>query len=228
MRTIGAGRAGPTRVLVVDDHALFRRGIVLVLESEDDIVVVGEAEDGVQALALAAVLVPDVVLLDVRMPVMGGIEAARLLAEAVPSARVVMLTVSDDEDDLFEAIKVGAAGYLLKAISIDALADAVRSVMRGHTLIAPSMGGKLLVEFTSLAHRAEGGAPDPLPRLTARELEVLGLVATGLGNREVGVALHISEFTVKNHVRNILEKLHLHTRMDAVLYAVREELLELG
>ncbi len=221
--------AEPVRVLVVDDHALFRRGLGLVLESEDGIELVGEAGDGVAALARAAELAPDVVLMDVRMPTMSGIDAARLLAEQVPAARVVMLTVSDEEDDLYEAIKVGAAGYLLKEISIDEVAGAVRSVMQGHTLISPSIAGKLLVEFTSLAReREDRGTEVAPPRLTARELEVLRQVARGLTNREVGALLHISENTVKNHVRNILEKLQLHSRIQAVLYAVREQILDLG
>jgi two-component system NarL family response regulator len=218
----------PVRVLVVDDHALFRCGIVIVLESEDGIELAGEAEDGATALRRAVELVPDIVLMDVRMPVMGGIEAARRMAEEVPSARVVMLTVSDDEADLFEAIKAGAAGYLLKEIAVEGVAEAVHAVMRGHTLISPSMAGKLLTEFTSLANGDDDAVQGPLPRLTGRELEVLGLVAKGLTNREVGVQLQISENTAKNHVRNILEKLHLHSRMEAVLYAVREELLQLG
>ena len=221
--------AEPVRVLVVDDHALFRRGLGLVLEAEDGIEVVGEAGDGVAGLARAAELAPDVVLMDVRMPAMSGIDAARHMAEQVPATRVVMLTVSDEEDDLYEAIKVGAAGYLLKEISVDEVAGAVRSVMQGHTLISPSMAGKLLVEFTSLSRRCEDRTPEVVPpRLTARELEVLREVAAGRTNREVGALLHISENTVKNHVRNILEKLQLHSRVQAVVYAVREQILDLG
>ena len=216
-------------MLVVDDHALFRRGLGLVLESEDGIELVGEAGDGAAGLARAAELAPDVVLMDVRMPAMSGIDAARCMAEQVPAARVVMLTVSDDEEDLYEAIKVGAAGYLLKEISVEEVAGAVRSVMQGHTLISPSIAGKLLVEFTSLAsQRDDRGAAVAPPRLTAREVEVLRLVARGLTNREVGALLHISANTVKNHVRNILEKLQLHSRVQAVLYAVREQILDVG
>ena len=221
--------AAPVRVLVVDDHALFRRGLGLVLESEDGIEVVGEAGDGAAGLARAAALAPDVVLMDVRMPTMSGIDAARHLAEQVPTARVVMLTVSDDEEDLYEAIKVGAAGYLLKEISVEEVAGAVRSVMQGHTLISPSIAGKLLGEFASLASRCADRSPEVAPpRLTPRELEVLRLVAQGRTNREVGALLHISENTVKNHVRNILGKLQLHSRIQAVLYAVREQLLDLA
>jgi two-component system NarL family response regulator len=167
--------------------------------------------------------------MDVRMPTMTGIEATRLLTEAHPSARILMLTVSDEEDDLYEAIKAGASGYLLKEISIEEVADAVRAVMQGQTLISPSMASKLIVEFNVLARRAEeGSAHVPAPRLTARELEVLKLVAKGLTNRDIGGELFISENTVKNHVRNILEKLHLHSRMEAVMYAVRENILDIS
>jgi len=219
----------PVRVLVVDDHALFRRGLVLVLESEDGIEVAGEAEDGAAGLARAAELAPDVVLLDVRMPSMSGIEAARRMAGDVPTARVVMLTVSDEEEDLYEAIKAGAVGYLLKEISIEEVADAVRAVLQGQTLISPSMASKLIVEFATLARRADDSRERvPAPRLTDRELEVLRAVAQGLTNCDIGELLHISENTVKNHVRNILEKLHLHSRMEAALYAVKEQILDLG
>ena len=215
------------RVLIVDDHALFRRGLMLVLESEEGIDVVGEADDGEEALAKAEELAPDVILMDVRMPRMSGIEATRALAERLPTSRIIMLTVSDEEDDLYEAIKAGATGYLLKEISIEEVADAVRAVVQGQTLISPSMASKLIVEFSNLAKRATDRQQVPVPRLTDRELDVLRLVAQGLTNREIAEQLYIAENTVKNHVRNILEKLHLHSRMEAVLYAVREKLFEL-
>jgi DNA-binding NarL/FixJ family response regulator len=143
------------RVLICDDHALFRRGLTMVLAEEDDIEVVGEAEDGDSAVAVATDLVPDVVLMDVRMPKRSGIEATRAIAEAVPSARIVMLTVSDEEDDLYEAIKAGATGYLLKEISIEEVASAIRAVVSGQSLITPSMASKLLTEFSSLSKKAE-------------------------------------------------------------------------
>ncbi|HVM55130.1 MAG TPA: response regulator transcription factor [Acidimicrobiales bacterium] len=219
--------ANPIRVLVVDDHALFRRGLVLVLESEEGIEVVGEADDGDAGVARAEELAPDVILMDVRMPRMGGIEATRAVSAALPSCRIIMLTVSDEEEDLYEAIKAGATGYLLKEISIEEVADAVRAVMQGQTLISPSMASKLISEFASLARRATDNQQLPAPRLTERELGVLRLVAQGLTNREIGEQLFIAENTVKNHVRNILEKLHLHSRMEAVLFAVREKLFEL-
>ncbi len=165
--------------------------------------------------------------MDVRMPGMGGIEASRRISDEVPTTKIIMLTVSDDEDDLYDAIKAGATGYLLKEISIEEVAAAVRAVVSGQSLISPSMASKLLTEFTNLSKRADERTTVPAPRLTDRELEVLRLVALGKSNREIAGDLFISENTVKNHVRNILEKLHLHTRMEAVMYAVREKLLEI-
>ena len=217
----------PIRVVICDDHALFRRGLTMVLEDEPGIEVVGEAEDGDAAVAAAEQLAPDVVLMDVRMPKRSGIEATRAIAELVPTARIVMLTVSDEEEDLYEAVKAGAAGYLLKEISIEEVAEAIRSVMTGQSLITPSMASKLLAEFSNLSKKAEARNAVPVPRLTERELEVLRLVAQGMSNKEIASELYISENTVKNHVRNILEKLHLHSRMEAVVYAVREKILDL-
>ena len=227
--------AGPTpgraadeiRVMICDDHALFRRGLIMVLEAEDDIAVVAEAEDGEDAVEKAVEHIPDVVLMDVRMPGVDGIEATRRIAEKVPTAKILMLTVSDEEEDLYEAIKAGATGYLLKEVSIEEVAPAARAVVAGQSLISPSMASKLLGEFSNLAKRAEERSSVPTPRLTDRELEVLRLVAQGKSNREIAGDLYISENTVKNHVRNILEKLHLHTRMEAVMYAVREKLLDI-
>ncbi|MFP5256718.1 MAG: response regulator [Acidimicrobiia bacterium] len=215
------------RVLICDDHALFRRGLTMVLESEEGIEVVGEAEDGTEAVAKAEELAPDVVLMDVRMPRVSGIEATSTIAERVPTTKILMLTVSDEEDDLYDAIKAGATGYLLKEISIEEVASAIRAVVSGQSLISPSMASKLLTEFTNLSKRADERQSVPTPRLTERELEVLKLVAQGLTNRDIAGELYISENTVKNHVRNILEKLHLHSRMEAVVYAVREKLLDI-
>ncbi len=213
------------RVMICDDHALFRRGLVMVLESEEGIEVVAEAEDGEDAVVRAEEAVPDVILMDVRMPKMSGIEATRAIAAVVPSAKILMLTVSDEEEDLYEAVKAGATGYLLKEISIEEVANAIRAVTTGQSLISPSMASKLLSEFNNLAKVAQQKVL--APRLTDRELQVLKLVAQGLSNREVAEQLFISENTVKNHVRNILEKLHLHSRMEAVVYAVREKLLDI-
>jgi two-component system NarL family response regulator len=215
------------RVLIVDDHALFRRGLQMVLEGEPDIEVVGEASDGHEAVESAERTSPDVVLMDVRMPKRSGIEATRAIKEVLPSTKILMLTISDEEADLYEAIKAGASGYLLKEISIEEVANAVRQVQAGQSLISPSMASKLLTEFAAMVKRRDERTQVPGPRLTDRELEVLKLVAKGMNNRDIGAELFISENTVKNHVRNILEKLHLHSRMEAVVYAVREKLLDI-
>ncbi len=224
--TTGERSGDPIRVLIADDQALFRRGLYVVLGTEDQIEVVAEAADGEEAVAKASELAPDVVLMDVRMPKVSGIEAARRINELLPSTRILMLTVSDEEEDLYEAIKAGANGYLLKEISVEEVSDSIRAVVQGQSLISPSMASKLLNEFTSMAKRTGEPEPLPAPVLTSRELEVLKLVALGMKNKEVADKLFISDNTVKNHVRNILEKLHLHSRMEAVMYAVRQQLLD--
>jgi two-component system NarL family response regulator len=218
------GSGGPIRVVVVDDHELFRRGLVMLLGVEDDIEVVGEAGDGVAATELAVRTAPDVVLMDVRMPKGSGIVACVTLKQVVPSARIIMLTVSDEEADLYAAVKNGASGYLLKSSSIDEVAQAIRVVADGQSLISPSMAVKLLNEFKQMSDVDRQQVP--AARLSPRELEVLKLVAQSLNNRLIGKQLFISENTVKNHVRNILEKLHLHTRMEAVMYGMRENLFD--
>ena len=221
-------QAEPIRAMIVDDHALFRRGLEMVLEEEPDIELVGQASDGAEAVEKAAESLPDVVLMDIRMPRSSGIEACRAMKEEAPSAKIVILTISDEEEDLFEAIRAGASGYLLKDIPLDEVADAVRAVHGGQSLINPSMAGKLLTEFATLANRdnEERAQEVPAPRLTEREMQVLKLVARGMNNRDIAKELFISENTVKNHVRNILEKLQIHSRMEAVMVAVREKLIE--
>jgi DNA-binding NarL/FixJ family response regulator len=215
------------KVIIADDHALFRRGLEMVLEKEPDIEVVGEAHDGEQAVERAQALMPDVMLMDVRMPRGSGIEATQKIKELMPHVKILMLTHSDEEADLYESIKAGASGYLLKEVSTEEVADAVRSVWQGHSRISPAMASKLLNEFQTLTKRADERQPLAPPRLTERELQVLRLVAKGLGNRDIATQLYISENTVKNHIRNILEKLQLHSRMEAVIYAVREKLLDI-
>ena len=217
----------PIRVLVVDDQELFRRGLTMLLAIEPGIEVIGEAGDGVEGTTLATTAAPDVILLDIRMPKRSGIEACLAIKDAVPSAKIIMLTVSDEEADLYEAVKSGAAGYLLKDSSIEEVAQAVRVVADGQSLISPSMAVKLIDEFKQMSRPEREHVPGGL-RLTERELEVLRLVAKGMNNREIARQLYISDNTVKNHVRNILEKLQLHSRMEAVMYAVREKLLDLS
>ena len=216
----------PIRVLVVDDQELFRRGLTMLLAIEPGIEVIGEACDWVEGTTLATTAAPDVILLDIRMPKRSGIEACLAIKDAVPSAKIIMLTVSDEEADLYEAVKSGAAGYLLKDSSIEEVAQAVRVVADGQSLISPSMAVKLIDEFKQMSRPEREHVPGGL-RLTERELEVLRLVAKGMNNREIARQLYISENTVKNHVRNILEKLQLHSRMEAVMYAVRKKLLDL-
>jgi DNA-binding NarL/FixJ family response regulator len=222
---VNEGQKSSVRVILADDQALFRRGINAVLTGEDDIEVVAEAEDGKSAIDLAEEFVPDVVLMDVRMPGIGGIEAARQIKASCPSTAILMLTVSDEEDDLYEAIKAGANGYLLKEVSIATVATAIRDAMNGESFLSPTMASKLLTEFSALSRREEQPPAPNFSSLTQREIEVLQFVALGETNRKIAEKLGISENTVKNHVRNILEKLHLHDRMAAAMYAVEAQLL---
>jgi DNA-binding NarL/FixJ family response regulator len=217
----GPPGGAPVKVLVADGQALFRRGLSVVLSASQDIEVVGEAADGEEAVAKAHELSPDVVLMDVRMPRLSGIEATRQIRRGLPATEVLMLTVSDEEEDLYESVKAGANGYLLKEI-----AETVRAIVQHQGVISPSMTSKLLAEFRVLARRADEREELPPPGLTDREMQVLRLMAQSKSNKEIAKDLFISENTVKNHVRNILEKLHLHSRMEAVTYAWRKHLLD--
>ncbi|OLT30634.1 DNA-binding response regulator [Nocardiopsis sp. CNR-923] len=219
--------SAPIRVLVVDDHALFRRGLVSVLDVELDIDVVSEAGDGEEAVHLAAQHHPDVILMDVRMPQVGGIDACSRIREALPRVKFIMLTMSDEEVDLFDALKAGATGYLLKEIGVTDIAGAVRAIAAGRSFVNPVMATKLIGEFAELAKQeSTPRSTPPLPQLTPRETEVLKLLARSLNNREIGTRLFITENTVKNHVRNILEKLQVHSRTEAAIYAVRAEYVQ--
>ena len=226
----GKGDSGTNerlRVMVVDDHALFRRGLEMVLQGEEDLELVGEASDGAEAVEKAQEIMPDVVWMDVRMPKRAGLEATAQIKDLLPHVKILMLTISDEEADLYDAIKAGASGYLLKEIPIEEVADAIRSVWAGQSRISPSMASKLLTEFAAISKASNDRPAMATPRLTDREMEVLRLVAQGLNNRDIAKQLFISENTVKNHIRNILEKLHLHSRMEAVVYAVREKMIEI-
>lgn len=206
-------------VLIVDDHALMRRGLRSVLDQEPDINVVAE----VGSIAEAEEIDPstfDIVLLDVRLPDGSGIEFVPKLLEANPGVRVLMLTVSDEGQDLYDAVKAGAAGYLLKDLAVEAVTDAVRVAARGESSFSPQMASKLIDGFNEMADRAARG--DSQARLTKREREVLTFVAKGWSNRQIADSMHLSENTVKNHLRNVCEKLGAHTRTEAVTRAVKE------
>ncbi|MET0467291.1 MAG: response regulator transcription factor [Aeromicrobium sp.] len=213
--------ADAIRVLLVDDQELFRRGVTMVLGADGGFEI-EDVDDGDAALERIAEEPFDVVLLDVRMPGRSGVETCGAIKETAPTTGIIMLTASDDEADLYESIKAGAAGYLLKdGSTYDQVAEAVKLVAAGQSLISPSMATKLLDEFV---HMAKG--PAPATSLTARELQVLRLVAHGKSNRDIAGELFISENTVKNHIRNILEKLQMKSRMEAAMYAVRSKLID--
>jgi DNA-binding NarL/FixJ family response regulator len=214
----------PLRVLLVDDHVLFRKGVAAALAPHPDIEVVGEAGDGLEAIALARQAMPDVVLMDIAMPRCDGLQATRLIKREIPHVKIVILTVSDDDQDLFEAIKCGAQGYLIKDLKARQLYDALRVIARGEAPLSGLLAAKILQEFQQpTAPLAQ--APEVEGPLTAREIEVLELVVEGRSNSEIAAALVISESTVKNHLRNILEKLHLRNRIQAAVYAVRQGLV---
>jgi DNA-binding NarL/FixJ family response regulator len=210
--------AKPIRVLVVDDNALFRDGLVSLLRQIDGIEVVGAAGGGEEALRRAPVLRPDVVLMDVAMPGMGGVEATRQLITAHPNLAVCMLTVSEQESDLFAAIRAGARGYLVKTVNLDDLSRAIHALAEGGALISPNLARDLMEAFQRLAPPTEGTG---MERLTAREREILGLVGRGMSNQEIADDLVIAENTVKVHLRNILDKLQIHSRAHAAAIAAQ-------
>jgi two-component system nitrate/nitrite response regulator NarL len=209
------------RLMVVDDHTLFRRGLVALLASDASLAVVGEASDAGEAVRKSAALQPDVILLDNHLPGVTGIQALPGLKEAAPQARIILLTVSEDEQDLKAALRAGAHGYLLKTIEGDLLAQSIHRAMRGEPVISSEMTGKLVSAFqTSTAPAAAAQpAPDPLALLSAREQQVLEQIALGASNKEIARTLAIAETTVKIHVQHILRKLELTSRVQAAVFA---------
>jgi DNA-binding NarL/FixJ family response regulator len=217
--------AAPVRVLLADDQALFREALATLLGARPEVVVVGEAGDGAQALARSAELQPDVVLMDLHMPVLDGIAATRRLRVEQPGVRVLALTTFDDDEDVFAALRAGAVGYLLKDVTSERLVEALLAAVRGESVLQPSVAAKVVARFAALA---EEPRPRPQPLvvpLSERELGVLRLLAEGASNREIAAALFLAEGTVKNHVTNVLAKLGARDRTQAALRARALELI---
>ena len=214
-----------TRILIVDDHVLFREGMRNIIQRWGDFDVVGEASNGLEALNLAKELLPDIILMDIAMPVMDGIQATKRIASELPSIRVVMLTTSEEEEDLYNAIKVGAQGYLLKDTPSKRLHDELRRMAQGETPLSGLMATKVLKEFGRSSSPTQ--SPDEYREpLTEREHQILELLVDGLSNVEIAEKVYLSENTVKKHVHNILEKFHSNNRVEAAVYAVRERLVD--
>jgi len=213
------------RVLLADDHSLFREGLANILNAQPDFEVVGEAGDGLEALVKARKLVPDLILMDVGMPGCDGVEATQHVKRELPDVVIVMLTVRDEDEKLFEAIKSGAQGYLLKTIRSRELLSTLRGAVRGEAAITPALGGRMLEEFRRLSYQARRAPADEMIALTRREQQVLSLVAQGATDQQIADELVVSIHTVKSHMRNILSKLHLGQRHEAALYALHEGLI---
>lgn len=209
-----------TRILIADDHHLFRDGLARILNDLPQITVVASVENGDEAIRKAEELKPDVILMDVNMPHTGGVEATRQIHARQPGIKIVMLTISEREEDLFEAIRAGARGYLLKSATSQELAEAIQHVEAGEAMIAPGMAMKLMDVFAAQHTPTRG---EDAADLTGREREVLGLVAQGLSNKEIGAQLSLSPHTVKAHLRTILDKLHLRSRAEAAAWAARHD-----
>lgn len=213
------------RVLLAEDQLIFRKGVVATLSTASDIEIVGEADNGLDALNSINRLKPDLVLMDLNMPVMGGVDATRRIKASFPDVKVVILTVSDEDKDLFEAVKVGADGYLLKTMGPQDLPEAVRQAAAGESPLSPAVAQKILREFRR-GVRPETQENEPGSTLTPRELEVLQWATEGLSYKEIGATLFVAESTVKNHMRHIMEKLHLRNRSEAISYALRKGLVD--
>lgn len=207
------------KVLLVDDQLLFREGLRTLLEVQPDINIVGEASNGEEALRLSAANQPDVVLMDLRMPVMDGVTATRRLRDLFPNIHVIVLTTFDDDETVFDGLRAGAVGYLLKDVSSEKLCEAIRAAFRGEYFMQPSITAKVMAEFTRMARSPRLPQGELISDLSTRELEVLRLVATGANNKEIADQLVIAEGTVKNHLTSILAKLDARDRMQAVLKA---------
>lgn len=213
------------RVLLADDHALFREGLASIITNQPDMEIVGEADDGLEALVKAQELKPDLILMDITMPGGDGLEATYKIKSALPDTVIVVLTVHNDEEKLFEAIKNGAQGYLLKNIRSETMLDLIRGALRGEAAITPGLAGYMLEEFRRLSRHLPDDHGEPVETLTFREQEVLAQVATGASDKEIAESLSLSLYTVKSHMRSILGKLHVNSRYEAAKYARYKGLL---
>ncbi|MFZ7103133.1 MAG: response regulator [Peptococcaceae bacterium] len=214
------------KVLLVDDHALFRKGIASLLSTLPELEIIGEAGNGREGLEKSQELKPDVIIMDVEMPELSGVETVKLIKEKLPDCKIVMLTISDDDDNLFNSIKNGAQGYLLKSMDPDDLIEEIRGLLlEGEVALSKAMAGKILNEFANLSKRTNQTDHHKF-NITDRETEVLKLVARGITNKEIAANLAITENTVKNHLCNIMEKLHLQNRVQLATFAWREGLME--
>lgn len=213
------------KVLIVDDHALLREGLIKILSLENDLEIIGEASDGEEAIILARRLIPDIILMDINMPGINGIEATKIIKAELPQIGIIALTIHDDEEYIFELVRVGVSGYVLKDIQPERLVAAIKDVAQGKSVIHPDITAKLLGEFNRLSERK--ARPSSFDDLTMRELDVLELIAKGMANRDIAQSLFISEKTVKNHVTNIFRKLSVEDRTQAALYAIKNKLVNL-
>lgn len=220
-------RSNKVRILIVDDHELFRQGLASLIADDPDMEIIAQAGDGLRATALARELEPDLIIMDVNMPISTGLEATRLIRHFNPQARILMLTIRDEDETLFEAIRAGASGYLLKDADWATFQDAVQRIMNGDVVLPPKLATRLLTEFARLSRQPEATAPPTQEYgLTSRELEVLRQVAVGATDKEIAAHLHLSVYTVKSHVRNILGKLHAANRWEAARLAGNHRLLD--
>lgn len=215
------------KVLIADDHRVVREGLSAILKTKEEIEVVGEAKDGQEAVEKARALVPDVILMDVSMPRMGGVEATRIIKRELPHIGIVALTMYEEQQYIFDLVRAGATGYLLKDTDSSQIVSAIRAIHRGESLIHPSVASKILAEFSLLAQGKGKKRPWVEHDLTEREITVLRLVADGKTNKEIANNLDLSEKTVKNHVRNIFHKLQVYDRTQAAILAIRKGIIDL-
>lgn len=213
------------KILIVDDHALLREGLIKILSLEEELEIIGEASKGEEAIDLARKLRPDIILMDINMPGINGIEATKVIKKELPQIGIIALTIHDDEEYIFELVRAGVPGYVLKDISPERLISAIKDVAQGKSVIHPNITAKLLGEFNRLSERKS--RPNSFEDLTMREIEVLELIAKGMANKDIAHTLFISEKTVKNHVTNIFRKLNVDDRTQAALYAVKNKLVNL-